>query len=59
MAEYVCLGLGALDYHGAPCEVARDNMMRDSIYLIELLNFLNRPLFGYWPTDYEKNGLDK
>ncbi len=25
--------------------------MRDSIYLIELLNFLNRPLFGYWPTD--------
>ncbi len=27
-------------------------MMRDSIYLIKLLNFLNRPLFGYWPTDY-------
>ncbi len=30
-------------------------MMRESIYLIVLLNFLNRPLLGNWPTDY----LDK
>ena len=41
MVEYVCLGIWALEY-----------MMRDSIYLIVLLNFLNRPLLGNWPTDY-------
>ncbi len=27
-------------------------MMRNSIYLTELLNFLNMPLLGNLPTDY-------
>ena len=27
--------------------------MRDSIYLTVLLKFLNRPLLGNWPTDYQ------
>ena len=30
------------------------DMMRDSIYLIVLLNFLNRPILGNWPTDYKE-----
>ena len=28
---------------------------QDSIYLIELLDFFNRPHFGDWPTKYSFN----
>ncbi len=33
-------------------ECILEYVMRDSIYLTELLNFLNRPLLDNWPTDY-------
>ena len=43
MVEYVCLGVGGLGSR---------YITRNPIYLIELLNFLNRPLLGNWPRDY-------
>ena len=32
--------------------LCRISIMRDSIYLTELLNFLSRPLLSNWPTNY-------